>query len=149
MTTLTDNQFAFRTLIKGRGYKQYMSTGINEFLGVSKDVDISEHADLVIDWQLRPYIRSYGIECILPEVLRVSGIIEWETEVEYLSETEINILREAGGTEYINGTMGGIITIDSALQHWQIGNELEFEINGGISIDEIEIDFEDKTILVK
>ncbi len=153
MTTLIDQQFVFRTEFKHKygeyGEKYVSIEGLEKYFGIDNDFFHSIRPDVVIDWELRTYSRSWGLECMTPEVTRVTGVIDWSIDSEYLTEFEKEKLIAMGGVLYRDDTIGGILTIDSVEQHWQVGNDLVFDKTGGIGVNEVEIDFGERSILIQ
>jgi hypothetical protein len=152
MNTLIDKQFSFRTEFKHK-YGEYAGKfirveGLHEYFGINEDnFDVTQ--DIIIDWELRTYSRSWGLECMTPEVTRVTGVIDWSIDAEYLTELEKEKLIAMGGVLYRDDTIGGILNIDSVEQHWQVGNDLVFDKAGGIQVNEVEIDFGERSILIQ
>ncbi len=129
-------------------------TGINELLGVSRDIDIDcGNPTVYIKYELEIEAREWGIKniCVSPREVTVS--IEWEVSTYDLTDADKELLIKAGGTEYRNKTIGGIVEIDSRLalngKAWTIDNETTFEDDGAFAIDNVCIDLETCSITLQ
>lgn len=125
--------------------------GINEYLGISKDLDIETgRPDAYIDYELQIEARDWGIKniSIVPNKFRCS--IEWEIDCWEMSKADIEMFVKAGGKEYgscYNHTVSVTIEIETnCLDGWDVRNETEFEPDGAVSIDNVCIDLSCRNI---
>lgn len=143
---------SFKTTIKdGSVYD------LNKAFGAS-DADIETGKQTCyIDWELQPEAREHGIKSISIVVNKITAIIEWEVDVEYLSKEEKEKLIACGGTEYGSENhnyhnIGGIIELDSTQQwngkDWKVKVEFDFSSDGGCMPSDVEINFYTNTITV-
>lgn len=104
--------------------------GINDFIGVSKDIDIETGSPTAyVDYLLQPEARDWGIKHISVIVKRVVASVEWETDV------KIGIV-EVDSSQELNG------------KKWTIDCEVTFEDDGALSINNVEIDLSSMTVTV-
>ena len=127
--------------------------GINEFLGVSKDIDIETgRPTAYVSYILEPEVRDWGIKSMNMTIKKITSLIEWEVDSEDLTPEEKLSLISAGGREYRNNTISGEIEVVTTQKikdkDWTIDNEVEFETDGGLSIESIEVGFLTMTITV-
>lgn len=128
--------------------------GINEHFEISKNIDIDTGKPTAyVSFILEPEVRDWGIKSMNMSIRRITISIEWEVYNEDLTSEENLILITVGGKEYkFNNTISGIIEVDTTQKvkdkEWTITNEVEFEKDGGLSIENIEVDFSTMTITV-
>lgn len=120
---------------------------IHEYLGVSKDFDIETGTPTAyVTFELQPEAREWGIKYISVWVKKITCSIEWEAESSELSEQGKQKLINVGGTENRNETITGIIDIDSSKKfkgkEWNINCNVEFKADGGLQINDVQIDME-------
>lgn len=121
--------------------------GINEFLGVSKDFDIETgKPTLYVDYELEPEAREWGIKTIYVHIRKIAASIEWYVVPDDLTEDQKAELIKAGGTEYNNGNIEGVIEIDTSIKEMDITNEATFADDGRFTFDNCEIDLKKNTI---
>lgn len=120
---------------------------IHDYMGVSKDFDIETgNPTAYVTYELQPEARIWGLKGIEVAVKKITCSIEWEVDSSELSEQEKQELINAGGTEYRNETIGGVIEIDTTKKlkdkDWVIQDQTEFQSDGSLSIDEVRIDLD-------
>lgn len=105
-----------------------------------------------VEWELQPEARSWGIKSISVFATKVTASVEWEIYTDDLTEEEKAKLIANGGTEYRNGTIGGTIEVVSNQDYkgkkWEIESEIEIQEGGMICPDNVQIDFDDMSIIV-
>lgn len=124
---------------------------IHEYLGVSKDFDIETGTPTAyVTYELQPEAREWGLKYISVVVRKVICSIEWEVNSLDLTDEEKQLLIKAGGTEFRNETIGGVIEIDSTVSlpfnFWVVNCDAKFKDDGGFQIDDASIDFGIMTI---
>jgi hypothetical protein len=89
---------------------------------------------------------------IVVAVEKVIATIDWEIDCWEMEETEIAEFVKAGGKESkisdYNHTVSGTIEVDSTTQKWEFDTEVEFKPDGGLSIDNLTIEFNDDKIFI-
>jgi len=93
-----------------------------------------------------------GVKSMNMTIKKITSLIEWEVDSEDLTPEEKLSLISAGGREYRNNTISGEIEVVTTQKikdkDWTIDNEVEFETDGGLSIESIEVGFLTMTITV-
>jgi len=134
---------------------------LNRAFGVS-DADIDTGKQTChIDWELQPDAREYGVKSISIVVNKIVSSIEWEVDIEGLSDDIKEILYKKGGTlkaannkwtERVEGKIEGVIELDSTQQwngkDWKVKVEFDFSSDGGCMPSDVEINFYTNTITV-
>jgi hypothetical protein len=101
--------------------------GLEEFLSNGKDVDVSS-SDTTVTWNLRPYIRQDRIKSLDIEISKVECQIEWSID----NGKDNYIYFDTTGNE----------------KNWEIDSQIEFQKDGGVCPDSVEIDYNYKKITI-
>lgn len=141
----------FKTTLKK---KEIDINNINKFFGFDDymvDID-TDDVEATICYTLEPEAREWGIKYISIMVTKITATINWWCYVDDLTKEEIDKLIVAGGIEQRDDTICGTIEIVSDKEikgkSWDIENNLEFSKDGGLIINDLQIDMEDLTMEV-
>jgi hypothetical protein len=121
--------------------------GIDRYFGVDLGT-IDANANLKVEYSLEPEGRSWGIKSIYISLDSITGIINWETYLDEISEEEKEKLLAKGGKIYKSRIEGEINFSAKVYKDWTIEHSLEFDKDGSFSIDGAEIDFKTKTLTI-
>jgi hypothetical protein len=124
--------------------------GINEFLGLSKDIDIDLNCKYArIDFSVEPEAREWGIKGITIMVHRVNLSFDWETWTEDLTDKDrMDIARlRPEARELRNGRTEE--TIHWIIEGDNITSELKFSEGGALHITDLVVDLKTKTAVVE
>ena len=126
--------------------------GINKKLGIDIAFDIDTKCNAKVHYELQPEAREWGIKYIVCAVQKVIATVEWEIDCWEMEEVEIAEFVKAGGKESkisdYNHTVSGIIEVNSTTQKWEFDTEVEFKPDGGLSIDNLTIEFTEDKIYI-
>lgn len=120
--------------------------GLSQHLGID-GIDIDDIDTYgTIEFALEPDYRSYGLDGIAVKVKRIEVDITWGMEAEYLTHTELERVKAAGGIEYRNGKVEGQLKISiTDNDEWVIDTkDCEFSKNGGFTIGNVEFELGSK-----
>lgn len=147
---MDQNDFSFETKIKNADIYGLME----RFCVPNVDIDIVNPV-VTVKWELEFEARNHGIKSILRIIQSVTCEIEWEVREinEFINSEEKQKLIEAGGVEYNNDTISGIIEINSEEPYdhkdWKIeDDEFTFRPDGQCIPSDCEIDFNKMTIKI-
>ncbi|HRH54572.1 MAG TPA: hypothetical protein PLN38_14690 [Chitinophagales bacterium] len=119
--------------------------GLYKYLGVSKDCDLDYYkSDVTIEWSVEIEARSWGIKSADISIQSVKTSLEWAAYIDVLSDNDKAILLAAGGTEYLNQTINGVIEIDTSSfgSEWEVKTDLDFHPDGSLCISDCDIEFD-------
>lgn len=124
---------------------------LNEYLGISKDIDIDFTAKSTVEYSIDINAREWGIKWIAISIDKVVVNVQCEIATEFLTEEEkkeiFKIVPDA--TEYkFKSTIDFDLKLDDLSADWEIKNEIGFAEDGALQIDDIEIDLVKKSVVV-
>jgi len=126
--------------------------GIHKKLGIDIAFDIDIKCNAKVNYELQPEAREWGIKYIVVAVQKVTATIDWEIDCWEMEESEIVEFVKAGGKESkisdYNHTVSGTVEVDSTTQKWEFDTEVEFKPDGGLSIDNLTIEFNEDKIFI-
>jgi hypothetical protein len=136
---------------------------LNDYFHNDLDFDVTD-TSFDIEYHIHIHVRPHGIERIDVDIDSIKGAIDWTVDKDDLSTDFIKRLKEDfGGLEglvFIFGTIyldikptevefhKGFTFLMDEKKEWKIYNEIEFESDGQLLVDNLDINFEEKIITV-
>jgi hypothetical protein len=124
-----------------------------DVIGLNKHIDINsvdiEHGlfSTIVSYKAIPDVRRWGMKGFDIFINTIICEIPWYVYNDELTESQINKLIQAGGTNN-SSEIEGTITISSADKDWSIKNELKIQTGGYLRIEKVEINLANKVIIV-
>lgn len=116
---------------------------------VSFDIEF-EKSTATVDYEVIINANGRGIKSMMVQILKITLTAAWYVENDELPAEEIELLKSYGGVEYMNGRIEGSFDIDTTKplqgKTWDILNSLEFCKDGGLPIEEVEINLTQRII---
>jgi len=104
---------------------------------------------VTVKYNVTPSIRNWGIKGMDIHISNITGCLNWISYEEYSEEDKLKFIAAGGVINSIDSRYYGSFIIDSNSKFWNMASELEFNIYGGLSVSEVEFDFNKKLITVK
>lgn len=128
--------------------KDISITGLSCYLHTSNVDYHNRTAEVTYDLDIEH--REWGIKSITHVPVRFTASIEWVAYIDDLTISEVNNLLAYGHASFDSDVIIGTITIDTATDpSWEVIMEVEFRVDGSFMINEIEIDFKNKKIIIE
>ena len=122
---------------------QISVSGFDKLIGADVDYDVDF---LTVKYNVTPTIRNWGIKGMDIHITNITGCLNWISYEDYSEEDKLKFIAAGGVIDSVGRYYGSLI-IDS--EFWKIENELEFNIYGGLSINEADFDFNKKIITIQ
>lgn len=126
--------------------------GLGKFLNAPEGVDVDDSGNsATVKFHVDFDIKNYGFRGIDIYVDSVVTCLAWEVSTYEWTPEEIAALKAAtGGTEFWEN-VGGKIELDTShedFKEWEIKSEMKISESGAIFPEDVEIDFNNKTITI-
>ncbi len=118
--------------------------GLRNYLKIPQ-LDVVDSSCACIEYELQFEAREYGLKNISIVIQKVAVNITWEVQDVDLTDSDKKSLVNALAVES-HGTWSAEFEITD--KNFEVLNEMVFESDGAISVQDVEVDFEKMTIRV-
>ncbi len=119
--------------------------GLREYLKLPQGIDVTDSSYANISFELQFEAREYGLKSISIVIKFVAIDIQWEVQDDDLTIEDKKSLIGLLAVERSGTFVGNLIITDKDLE---VVNEMEFQSDGAISVQDVEVDFEKMTIRI-